>query len=88
MQPTRSVLSQDIQARSVELLSERLAVAIDLHAQARQAHWSVRGPGFTAIHEPSEKVAVDPENYPELIMERARGLGGTAPVRPGFDGVK
>jgi starvation-inducible DNA-binding protein len=56
----------------------RLPAAIDLHAQLKQAHWNVRGPGFIAIHELFDKVSVQVENHSDLIAERAGGLGGTA----------
>ncbi len=78
MQPTHNTLSENIRAQSVELLNRHLAAAIDLHAQVKQAHWNVRGPGFIAIHELFDKVSVEVEEYSDLIAERAGGLGGTA----------
>lgn len=78
MQPTRNTLSENIRAQSVELLNTHLAAAIDLHAQMKQAHWNVRGPGFIAIHELFDKISVKVEDYSDLIAERASGLGGTA----------
>jgi len=70
MQPTRNTLSENIRAQSVELLNKHLAAAIDLHAQMKQAHWNVRGPGFMAIHKLFDKVSVEAENYSDLIAER------------------
>jgi len=32
------------------LLNARLADAVDLMHQAKQAHWNVKGPGFIALH--------------------------------------
>ena len=78
MQPTRNTLAENIRAQSVELLNKHLAAAIDLHAQLKQAHWNVRGPGFIGIHELFDKVAVEVENYSDLIAERAGALGGIA----------
>jgi len=78
MHPTHNTLSENIRAQSVELLNKHLAAAIDLHAQVKQAHWNVRGPGFIAIHELFDKVAGDVEAYSDQIAERAGGLGGTA----------
>lgn len=75
MQPTHNTLSENIRAQSVELLNKHLAAAIDLHARVKQAHRNVRRPGFIAIHELFDKVAVEVENYSDLIAERA---GGTA----------
>jgi starvation-inducible DNA-binding protein len=78
MQPTHNTLSGNIRAQSVELLNKHLAAAIDLHAQVKQAHWNVRGPGFIAIHELFDKVSIEIENYSDMIAERTGGLGGTA----------
>lgn len=78
MQPTHNTLSENIRAQSVELLNKHLAAAIDLHAQVKQAHWNVRGPGFIAIHKLFDKVSTEVENYSDLIAERASELGGTA----------
>jgi starvation-inducible DNA-binding protein len=78
MQPTHNTLSENIRGQSVELLNKHLAAAIDLHAQVKQAHWNVRGPGFIAIHELFDKVAAAVEDYSDIIAERAGGLGGAA----------
>lgn len=78
MNPTHNTLSENIRAQSVEVLNKHLAAAIDLHAQVKQAHWNVRGPGFIAIHELFDKVSEAVETYSDKIAERAGGLGGTA----------
>ena len=78
MQKTHNTLAEEIRIQSVELLNLHLAAAIDLHAQMKQAHWNVRGPGFIAIHELFDKVSVQVEDFSDLIAERAGGLGGTA----------
>ena len=65
MQPTHNTLSGNIRAQSVELLNKHLAAAIDLHAQVKQAHWNVRGPGFFAIH-PGITSPAMPPNTVEL----------------------
>lgn len=78
MRPTRNTLSEEIRTQSVELLNSHLAAAIDLHAQVKQAHWNVRGPGFIAVHELFDKVSVEVESFSDRIAERAGGLGGTA----------
>ncbi len=75
---THNTLSENIRAQSVELLNKHLAAAIDLHAQMKQAHWNVRGPGFIAIHELFDKVSEVVEAYSDMIAERAGALGGTA----------
>jgi starvation-inducible DNA-binding protein len=78
MQLTHNTLSENIRAQSVKLLNKHLAAAIDLHAQLKQAHWNVRGPGFIAVHELFDKISEEVETYSDLIAERAGGLGGTA----------
>jgi starvation-inducible DNA-binding protein len=78
MQPTHNTLSENVRGQSVDLLNKHLAAAIDLHAQVKQAHWNVRGPGFIAIHEPFDKVASTVEEYSDIIAERAGALGGAA----------
>lgn len=78
MQKTHNTLPEEIRIQSVALLNLNLAAAIDLHAQMKQAHWNVRGPGFIAIHELFDKVSAQVEDFSDLIAERAGGLGGTA----------
>lgn len=78
MQSTHNTLAEGIRAQSIELLNKHLAAAIDLHAQAKQAHWNVRGPTFIAVHELFDKVSEAVEDYSDMIAERAGGLGGTA----------
>jgi starvation-inducible DNA-binding protein len=78
MHKTHNTLPEEIRIQSVELLNLNLAAAIDLHAQMKQAHWNVRGPGFIAIHELFDRVSTEVENFSDLLAERAAGLGGTA----------
>jgi starvation-inducible DNA-binding protein len=78
MQPTHHTLPETVRAQSVALLNKQLAAAIDLHAQVKQAHWNVRGPGFIAIHELFDKVSGEVEEFSDRLAERAGGLGGTA----------
>ncbi|NDE91224.1 MAG: DNA starvation/stationary phase protection protein Dps [Alphaproteobacteria bacterium] len=78
MQHTLNTLSENIRAQSIELLNKQLASAIDLHAQVKQAHWNVRGPGFIGAHELFDKVAEVVEDTSDKIAERIGGLGGTA----------
>ncbi len=78
MQPTHNTLPEAIRAQSVEILNKHLAAAIDLHAQVKQAHWNVRGPGFIGVHELFDKVAELVEDMSDQLAERAAALGGTA----------
>ena len=78
MRHTHNTLPEKIRAQVIEILNLHLAAAIDLHAQVKQAHWNVRGPGFIAVHELFDKVAGEVEGYSDMIAERAGALGGKA----------
>ena len=60
------------------LLNQRLADAVDLQMQMKQAHWNVKGPSFIALHELFDKVAEAVEDYVDMIAERIVQLGGVA----------
>jgi starvation-inducible DNA-binding protein len=75
---TKNDLAVNIRSKAVELLSSRLADAIDLGAQAKHAHWNVKGPNFIALHELFDKVAENVEEHIDTIAERITALGGTA----------
>src|SRR5947207_5451073 len=75
---TKNDLSETIRGKAVELLNARLADAIDLQTQTKQAHWNVKGPYFIALHELFDKINEDVEDYVDEIAERAVQLGGAA----------
>lgn len=77
MYPTVNDLSEKIRAETVRLLNARLADAIDLQTQAKQAHWNVKGPSFIALHKLFDEVVEAVEDYVDDIAERAVQLGGT-----------
>jgi starvation-inducible DNA-binding protein len=60
------------------LLNQRLADAVDLQLQMKQAHWNVKGPSFIALHELFDKVDEAIESYVDKIAERVVQLGGIA----------
>jgi len=78
MHPTKNDIPETKRTQLVTLLNARLADAIDLQTQMKQAHWNVKGPSFIAIHELFDKINEDVENYVDEIAERAVQLGGTA----------
>ncbi|MEO8629879.1 MAG: DNA starvation/stationary phase protection protein Dps [Betaproteobacteria bacterium] len=78
MYRTRKSLPARIRAGSVALLNQHLAAAIDLQAQVKQAHWTVRGPGFIAIHELFDRTVTAVAEYADLIAERTGAIGGAA----------
>jgi len=69
------------QARRLELnalMNQRLADAVDLQMQMKQAHWNVKGPHFIGLHELFDKIDEAVEGYVDLIAERIVQLGGVA----------
>jgi starvation-inducible DNA-binding protein len=78
MYDTRNDLAVTVRSKMVELLNGRLADAIDLGAQAKHAHWNVKGPNFIALHELFDKVAEHIEDHVDTLAERITALGGTA----------
>ena len=60
------------------ILNQRLASAVDLQMQLKQAHWNVKGPNFIGLHELFDKIAKSTEYYVDLIAERIVQLGGIA----------
>jgi starvation-inducible DNA-binding protein len=75
---TKNDLPERVRAEIVTLLNQRLADAIDLQSQCKQAHWNVKGDNFIALHELFDKINEDVEDYVDLIAERSVQLGGTA----------
>jgi len=75
---TKNDLAESKRGEIVELLNARLADAIDLQTQMKQAHWNVKGPSFISLHELFDKINEDVEDYVDSIAERAVQLGGTA----------
>ncbi len=61
-----------------QLMNQRLADAIDLQTQIKQAHWNVKGPSFIGLHKLFDDVAEDVESYVDMIAERIVQLGGIA----------
>lgn len=76
--PTKHGLDPETRQSAVELLNARLADAIDLELQAKQAHWNVKGPNFIGLHELFDQVAAAAAKYKDEIAERAVMLGGQA----------
>lgn len=78
MYQTKIDLAENTRRQLIALLNARLADAIDLKLQAKQAHWNVKGPSSIALHELFDQVASRVEMYIEMIAERVTALGGTA----------
>jgi len=78
MHNTKNDLAKGKREKVIEHLNARLADAIDLKTQAKQAHWNVKGHHFIALHELFDQVATAVEAHVDLIAERVTALGGTA----------
>lgn len=75
---SRNPLSEEKREQVVEMLNARLADSIDLHYQAKQAHWNVKGDDFYQLHLLFDKIAEDTDEYVDLIAERITQIGGIA----------
>ncbi|MEK7725130.1 MAG: DNA starvation/stationary phase protection protein Dps [Acidobacteriota bacterium] len=75
---TKIDIAKGKREKIVKILNERLADAIDLKSQAKQAHWNVKGMNFIALHELFDQISADVEIHIDDIAERITTLGGTA----------
>lgn len=78
MYQTENDISANLRAELNELMNQRLADAIDLQQQMKQAHWNVKGPHFIGLHELFDEINESVEGYVDLIAERIVQLGGIA----------
>lgn len=77
LNPTNNLLKPATREKAIALLNARLADAIDLQLQAKQAHWNVKGSNFIGLHELFDAVAEAVEGHADNLAERAVALGGT-----------
>ena len=78
MYKTKIDLTEKIRRNVIVVLNDRLADAIDLQSQVKQAHWNVKGPNFIALHELFDKISDVVLEHIDEIAERITSLGGTA----------
>lgn len=76
MSRQKDTRSNEQQVKLIEILNRRLADAIDLQLQSRQAYWNVKGPHFMELHELFDKVARGVEEYADRIARHIVQLGG------------
>ena len=76
--PTRIDLPETDREPLIELLNKRLADTADLYSQIKQAHWNVKGPQFSQLHQLFDQLAGEVFPYIDLIAERTTALGGVA----------
>ena len=58
----------------IDLLNHHLALTSDLYSQVKQAHWTVVGPNFIAIHRLFDEVAEMASMHSDTMAERIRSL--------------
>src|SRR2546427_1732199 len=78
MYETENDIPQARRAQLTALMNQRLADAVDLQMQMKQAHWNVKGPHFIGLHELFDQIDEAVEGYVDLIAERIVQLGGVA----------
>ena len=78
MYATPSKLPVPARTRVVEALNQALADGLDLHGQAKAAHWNLKGPFFTSLHALFDGLATAVLGFNDALAERAVTLGGRA----------
>jgi starvation-inducible DNA-binding protein len=78
MHKTKNDIPEELRKQIIDILNARLADAMDLRSQAKQAHWNVKGMNFIALHELFDQVATGIEPMIDEIAERVTTLGGAA----------
>ncbi len=78
LHPTKIDIADDTRAAMIDVLDGRLADAVDLASQMKQAHWNVKGPAFIALHELFDNIHDAVRGHVDEIAERITALGGTA----------
>jgi starvation-inducible DNA-binding protein len=73
---TKNDLSENTRTAVAELCNARLADAVDLQTQCKQAHWNIKGPSFIALHELFDRINEQVEEFVDLIAERGVQVGG------------
>ncbi len=78
MYQTRNDVHEQVRIKMIPILQDRLADALDLTSQAKQAHWNIKGPDFIALHELFDTIATSSLDYSDQIAERIVQFGGIA----------
>ena len=71
---TKNDLSEAIRARAIQVLNARLADAIDLQTQTKQAHWNVVGTNFRDLHLQLDSIVDIARDASDTIAERMRAI--------------
>jgi starvation-inducible DNA-binding protein len=73
-----SSTSEAGRSRLNALMNRRLATAVDLQTQMKQARWNLRGPSVLGLHELFDTVYDAVGSYVDMLAERIVQLGGIA----------
>lgn len=71
-------ISEQTRKAMCGLLQANLADGIDLLYHLKQAHWTLRGPGFIGVHELIDTLYGQLQDKVDLNAERISALGGQA----------
>ena len=74
---TRIDLPVEVRTQIIAILGTTLATTLDLKTQIKQAHWNVKGLDFYQLHLLFDELAVEIEEYVDMVAERVTALGGT-----------
>lgn len=81
MYSSRLDIPDHTRKQAIGCLQARLSDALDLEAQAKQAHWNVRGKDFIQLHEFFDRMHTYVEELADTLAERIAALGGIADGR-------
>jgi starvation-inducible DNA-binding protein len=81
MYSSRLQIPDHARKAAILILQARLCDALDLGAQAKQAHWNARGPMFFQLHQLFDTLHAEAEGFADTMAERITGLGGVADGR-------
>lgn len=73
---THNDLPLEVRQKVVALLQVRLTQAVDFTMQCKQAHWTVKGPHFAALHQLFDDAHDEGRAAMDVLAERAVTLGG------------
>lgn len=73
--PTTTLPERDTATRNTtEILQSTLVELIDLSLQGKQAHWTVTGPAFRAVHAELDEIVDDARTWYDDVAERLSAL--------------
>jgi len=76
LQRTRNPLAESQRSEVVRALQPLQAGSLELYLQMKNAHWNVRGNGFTGLHTLFDEIAKDAADIADAMAERVAILGG------------